>query len=153
MIYSDDGNVANPVTGATAGSYGASGIVTPDSTLNRVFILGQTAAQAQSTSYTIESFNETGFTPVSSITVNNIAGTPIGLTRWGASGLAVATAGANGGAIGMLYLLASPTFVSGAGTSSASPAAAEERVQRRWKPLSKRAIAKTLRPKMPVTGR
>jgi hypothetical protein len=105
MIYSDDGNVANPVTGAIVGSYGASGIVTPDSPLNRVFILGQTAAQQQSNSYTIESFNETGFTPVSSITLDNIAGTPITLTRWGASGLAVATAGANGGAVGMLYYL------------------------------------------------
>jgi hypothetical protein len=50
----------------------------------------------------------------------------------------------------MLYLLANPTFISGSSSSSAAPAAAEEMVQRRWKPLSKRAIAKTLRPKMPV---
>ncbi len=153
MIYSDDGNVANPTTGATVGSYGASGIVTPDSTLNRVFILGQTSAQQQSNNYTIESFNETGFTPVSSITVNNIAGTPIGLTRWGVSGLAVATASANGGSGGMLYLLTNSTFVSGSSSSNALPAAAGELVQRRWKPLSKRAMAKMLRPRMPIRFR
>jgi IPT/TIG domain len=146
MIYSDDGKVANPVTGAITGSYGASGIVTPDSTLNRVFILGQTAAQAQTTSYTIESFSETGFTPISSVTIENIAGTPIVLTRWGASGLVVATSDAGGG-VGMLYLLANSTFVSGAPGSYVTPVVAE-RVQRRWKGLSKTTLAKALRAKM-----
>ncbi|MES2220405.1 MAG: hypothetical protein V4587_05500, partial [Acidobacteriota bacterium] len=54
-IYSDDGNVADPMTGAIVGSYNASGLVAPDSSLNRVFILGQTTAQANSNSYTIDS--------------------------------------------------------------------------------------------------
>jgi hypothetical protein len=53
LIYSDSGNVANPLTQAVVGNYKASGLVAPDSTLNRVFILGQTAAQANTNNYTI----------------------------------------------------------------------------------------------------
>ena len=89
LIYSDCGNVANPTTLATVGTYNAGGLLVPDSSLNRVFILGQTSAQANTNNYTIESFNQTAFTPVSSITLNNLQGIPFAFSRWGASGLAV----------------------------------------------------------------
>jgi hypothetical protein len=93
LIYGDDGKVGDPSTGAVVGNYNASGLVAPDSSLNRVFILGQTAAQSGTNNFTVESFDEKGYTPVSSITLDNLAGSPIQLVRWGTSGLAVLTSG------------------------------------------------------------
>jgi IPT/TIG domain len=149
LIYSDDGNVANPVTGAIVGTYGASGLVAPDSTLNRVFILGQTAAQAQSNSYTIESFDEKAFTPVSSITINSLAGLPTALIRWGASGLALLTFNESSPGVanapgGMLYIFEDTTFVSSAPPSSSAQSQVGGLVQQRWKRLSKAQIRNLL---------
>jgi hypothetical protein len=91
MVYADDGQVIQPSVGTITGNYGASGIVVPDSTLGRVFILGQTAAQAGTPNYTIESFDQTSFTPIGSITIQNVVGTPTALIRWGSDGLAFTT--------------------------------------------------------------
>ncbi len=144
LIYSDGGSVADPTTGAIVGNYGASGLVAPDSSLNRVFILGQTTAQANTNNYTIESFDQKAFTPVSSITFNNASGTPIELVRWGNSGLAVLTAGGSADAYvngnGMLYLLQDTTFVSSAVPATSVGRAAPERVQQRWKRMTIREI-------------
>jgi len=148
LIYSDDGNVANPISGAFVGSYGSSGLVAPDSSLNRVFILGQTSAQYNTLNYTIQSFNQKTFALVSSIQLA-LSGTPIELVRWGTSGLAVLTVGglnglyANG--LGMTYLISDTTFVSASKFSGAEPMVADyadsqELVQRRWKRLSKREL-------------
>jgi hypothetical protein len=152
LVYSDDGNVANPATAAIVGTYNASGLVAPDSSLNRVFILGQTAAQTNTNSFTIESFDEKAYTPVASITLDNLSGSPIQMVRWGTSGLAVLTSGGVPGVYansnGMLYLVQDSTFVSNAQSSAAgrarlaAPAQAlePELVQQRWKRLSKREI-------------
>ncbi len=140
LIYSDGGSVINPSTGVIVGSYGASGLMAPDSSLNRVFILGQTTAQANMNSYTIQSFDQKAFNLVSSITLANVSGTPIELVRWGATGLAVLTTGGvaeqseNGN--GMLYLIQDSTFV-----SSTEPAArlghpVTERVRQRWRRMT-----------------
>lgn len=143
LIYSDDGNVADPTTQAVVGTYGASGLVAPDSSLNRVFILGQTQAQANTSNFTIESFDEKAYTPVSSIALNDIHGTPAQLIRWGASGLAVLTVDTTFSTPGMLYLISDTSFVSNA---QASPAAIpSESVQRRWKPISRLDVARMLR--------
>jgi hypothetical protein len=142
LIYSDGGSVADPNTAAIVGNYGASGLMAPDSTLNRVFILGQTAAQANTNNYTVQSFDEKAFTPVSSITLSNLSGSPIALVRWGSSGLAVLTTGglvdvfANGN--GMLYLVQDTTFVSSAQVRPSPRDADVERVQQRWKGLTAR---------------
>ena len=145
LIYSDNGNVANPGTGALVGSYQASGLVAPDSSLNRVYILGQTAAQANTNSYTIQSFDQKAFKLVSSITLNNVSGGPIALTRWGSSGLAVLTAGGLAGIVengnGMLYLLQDSSFVSSNAATTSVREAAPERVQQRW---NRRTIRETL---------
>lgn len=142
LIYSDDGNVADPSTQAIVGTYNASGLVAPDSSLDRVFILGQTAAQADTSSYTIDSFDEKAYTPVSSITLDNLLGTPIELVRWGASGLAALTMNQDGGPPGMLYLVQDSTFVSD-GAKAVSPISqARELVQLRWKRISKADILK-----------
>jgi hypothetical protein len=142
LIYSDDGSVGDPNTQTVVGSYNASGLVAPDSALNRVFILGQTAAQANTSNFTIESFDEKSYTPVSSITLQDLIGAPFQLVRWGPSGLAVLTfstsIGINGlGSPGMLYLIQDTSFVSSAQSAAAELSKSQEFVQRRWKPLSK----------------
>jgi len=52
LVYSDDGKVADPVTGTIIGSYPASGLVVPDSSHSKVFILVQIFSQSQSNYYT-----------------------------------------------------------------------------------------------------
>jgi tetrahydromethanopterin S-methyltransferase subunit B len=144
LIYSDNGNVADPVTGALAGTYRASGLVAPDSSLNRVFILGQVAAQEKTNSYTIQSFDEKKFSLVSSITLNYLSGFPIEMVRWGASGLAVLTTGGalnvTANSFGMLYLIDDPKFVSNLASANVAEPEKPELVQKRWKRLSKRDV-------------
>jgi hypothetical protein len=114
-LYDDDGQVINPATGAHVGSYGASGLVAPDSSLNRVFILGQTQ-QDHEGSFTIQSFNQTDFSLVNSISVSGIIGEPMALVRWGTNGLALATYSYQQNVStqlpGMLYILNDTNFVS-----------------------------------------
>ena len=149
LIYLDNGKVVNPVTGALVGSYGASGIVVPDSLLNRVFILGQTAAQVDSNSYTIQSFNQNTFEMVSSTTIPNLVGVPIALVRWGTSGLALATFNQSSFGIhgpgGMVYLLEDSTFVSSAKANTLVPTEKSELVQDRWKQQLNADLMKTFR--------
>lgn len=145
LIYSDDGNVADPLTQAVVGTYNASGLVAPDSSLDCVFILGQTQAQANTSNFTVQSFDEKAYTPISSITLDYLHGTPTELIRWGASGLAVLTYDPTFTTPGMIYLISDTTFVSNA-QAAASPAAMPfEPVQRRWKPISRLDLARMLR--------
>ena len=147
LIYSDDGSVANPSSQTIVGSYNASGLVVPDSTLDRVFILGQTEAQANSSNFTIESFDQKAFTFVSSITLENLVGSPIQLVRWGSSGLAVLTVNQGNGSPGMLYLIQDATFVSTVHAPASRLAKPQELVHRRWKTMSKADIFKMLQAK------
>ncbi len=153
LIYSDCGNVANPTTLATVGTYNAGGLLVPDSSLNRVFILGQTSAQANTNNYTIESFNQTAFTPVSSITLNNLQGIPFAFSRWGASGLAVLMETDQTSSVpGMLYLIQDSTFVSNAPAADVSVSNRQELVQQRWKRLTKRDLLKMLRARRSISN-
>lgn len=145
LIYSDDGDVADPNTLAIVGTYNASGLLAPDSSLNRVFILGQTQAQANTSNFTIESFDEKTYTPVSSITLNDLHGTPTQLIRWGPSGLAVLTLDTTFTSPGMLYLISDTNFVSNAQAATAPAAKPFESVQRRWKTISRLDLARILR--------
>jgi hypothetical protein len=126
LLYTDGGQVVRPSDAAILGTFAASGMLVPDSVLNRVFILGQTTAQAGTTNFTIESFDQTSFAPVGSITIANVVGTPGGFVRWGTSGLAFVTR--VGGITdtfnigpGQLYV------ISGAFVSSAAPAGSAAR--------------------------
>jgi hypothetical protein len=124
LIYTDGGQVLQPSNGSTVGNYGASGIAVPDSTLDRVFILGQTTTQVGTLNYTIESFDQSKFTAIASITIDNVVGTPTALIRWGANGLAFTTrVGAppdfNGTGPGQLYVI-SGDFVNPSTSSSRS---------------------------------
>jgi hypothetical protein len=91
LVYTDAGQAIQPSNGGIVGSYGASGIVVPDSTLARVFILGQTAAQNGTSDYTIESFDQATFAAIGSITIQNVVGTPTAFIRWGNNGVAFTT--------------------------------------------------------------
>jgi hypothetical protein len=147
LIYSDDGTVADPNTLMVVGTYNASGLVAPDSSLNRMFILGQTAAQANTNNFTVESFDEKAYTPVSSITLENIVGSPIDFVRCGNSGLAVLTINGGSGSQGMLYLIQDTTFVSSAKSAASPVSKSQEFVQQRWKRISKADIVKTVQAK------
>jgi hypothetical protein len=151
LIYSDGGNVADPTTQAIVGTYSASGLVAPDSSLNRVFILGQTTAQASTNNFTIQSFDEKACTLVSSITLENLLGSPIQLVRWGTSGLAVLTMNQGNGSPGMLYLIQDGTFVSSAPAAALQPSKSQEVVQQRQKRISKTDIVKMMRARSGAT--
>jgi hypothetical protein len=124
LVYADDGHVVVPSTGLPGGLFAASGLMVPDSTLNRAFFLGQTQSQVGSNNFTTESFDLTHFTPVNSITISNVQGNPLRLIRWGTDGLAFNSSGGQ-------IILISGTFV----TSAAPPVQAHpliDHVQRTW---------------------
>jgi hypothetical protein len=139
LIYTDGSQVIQPSNATIIGNFGSSGIAVPDSSLNLVFILGQTSAQLNTSSYTIASFNQTTFAPVGSVTVDNVVGTPTGLIRWGSNGLAFTTLiGADGfypgygEGPGQLYVI-SGSFVNAPDPAAkASPAAKFAPVRRTW---------------------
>jgi len=91
LIYSDDGHVVNPATGATLGTFLLTGLAAPvmvaDSNLN----VGFFAAQTGGSSVVIYSFNLGTFAPLGSIVVSNVSGNPLRLIRWGQNGLAFNT--------------------------------------------------------------
>jgi hypothetical protein len=91
LIYSDDGHVLDPATGASIGTFPISGLMTPvmvpDSSLNLAFFATQTGSSA----IAIYSYNLTTFAPVSSIFFSVVNGNPVRLIRWGQNGLALNT--------------------------------------------------------------
>jgi hypothetical protein len=137
LVYTDAGQAIQPSHGTVIGTYGASGIAVPDSTLDRVFILGQTAAQVGTSNYTIESFDQTKFTPIGSITIANVVGTPTALIRWGSNGLAFTTQTGmpidfTGTGPGQLYVISGNFVASSGAASEASRAVPQLPVQRNW---------------------
>lgn len=137
LVYTDGGDVIQPLNGTLVGSYGASGAVVPDSTLGRVFILGQTGSQSGTSNYTIESFDQTSFTAIGAITIDNVVGTPTAFIRWGVDGLAFTTqigapADFLGTGPGQLYVI-SGIFVNPAGSATQSTAGVQlAPVNRTW---------------------
>ena len=123
LVYSDDGLVINPSDGSQVGNFNASGLMIPDSTLNTAFFIGQTPSQNQTPDFTIESFDMTQLTPITSITLPNVNGIPLRLIRWGLNGLAFNTDA------GQVYLIAGP-FVAEAKSAAWSPSA---NVRKTWK--------------------
>jgi len=116
----------------------------PDSSLNQVFILGQTGNQTKTANYTIQSFNETAYTFNSGIALKNLLGVPVAFSLWGSSGLAVLTMNPGDGPAGMLYLIQDSNFVTNARTASPSMSSTHELVQMRWKPVSTADIVRRL---------
>lgn len=130
-LYDDDGLAVNPSTGSIVGDFKASGLVVPDATLNRVFILGQLASQINTSNYTVQFFDKTTYNLVRSLTLNSLVGTPVAFVRWGTSGLALVTSNfdrtaTKTGPAGMLYILTDSNLASA--NASTGPTSVE-RVQ------------------------
>ena len=130
-VYDEDGEIINPANGTVVGTFGASGVMVPDGTIKRAFFVGQTQGAAQGT-FAIESFDIDHFTPIATLTLTNVVGTPTHIIRWGSSGLAITTSNQGPGVAqtgGAVYLV-NGSFVDG--SSSAVVARPTENVQRTW---------------------
>jgi hypothetical protein len=137
IVYTDSGQVIQPTSGTVVGSFGASGIAAPDSTLDRVFILGQSPAQAGTQNYTIESFDQAKFTAIGSIAIDNVVGTPTALIRWGTNGLAFTTMVGTptnflGTGPGQVYVISGDYVTQAANSSQSSRTEPMSPVQRTW---------------------
>jgi hypothetical protein len=135
--------VASPFDGSIKRSYGSSGLAVPDSSTQRVYIIGQTAAQQGTYNYTVQSFNESTFALVGSITLPKFIGVPFKMIRWGSSGLAIlvynGAENVNHGPETMVYIVKDTSFVSNA-QAGRSAAPMSERVQVRWSRVGWRDI-------------
>lgn len=89
-LYLTSGQVLDGSTGSLLGTFAASGLVVPASSLSRAFILN--ASQNSATPNQITAFDLKTFVPVGSFGVggldNNGFSTPSSLVRWGSDGLA-----------------------------------------------------------------
>jgi hypothetical protein len=137
LVYTDAGQAVQPSNGTIVGSYGASGIALPDSTIDRLFILGQTSAQAGTSSYTVESFDQAKFTAIGSITIDNVVGTPTAFIPWGSNGLAFTTrvgapADFTGTGPGQLYVISGDFVQPSGGDSQSSKSLHLLPVHRTW---------------------
>jgi hypothetical protein len=150
-LYDDNGVVVDPSTGRQVNVFPSYGLVVPDSSLNRVFILGQTEYYSGGTqSYTIDSYNQTTFAAVGSFTLNNVVGMPMALVRWGASGLALVTFNnpVDGTQYppGMLYIISDTSFVSSLAAGAPGSDAVVAPVRRTWqRPWFGRALKTPLK--------
>jgi len=125
LVYTDDGYVINPANGQHVGAFQASGYMVPDSTLNRAFFLGQIVGQP-ATSFAIEAFDLTTFTPVAELTIPNVRGNPLRFIRWGTTGLAF-----NDDA-GFIYVINDGTLVSAQATTKVMRPRPVSPVQKSW---------------------
>ncbi len=91
LIYTNDGVVINPSTGAKAGEFDASGIAVPDGANGIIFFIGQPESSIGTSTFTIQSFDIIHFTPIGTLTMNNVIGSPTHMIRWGTNGLAFTT--------------------------------------------------------------
>jgi hypothetical protein len=132
-VFDDNGVVINPANGTIVGTFAASGLMVPDGTLKRAFFIGQTALSSPpSGTFTLESFDIDHFTPIASVTLDNIVGIPTHLIRWGSNGLAVTTSNEGPGtpaSAGGVYIV-SGAFVDGSGSDAV--AKPTENVRRTW---------------------
>jgi hypothetical protein len=116
LIYGDDGQVVDP-NGAPAGVFSSSAIfnaspavMTPDSTLGSAFFAGQASSLGGVATFTIQSFDLTHYTPITSISLTGVTGNPLRLIRWGQNGLAFNTSGGQVFLVGGNFISSAPPF-------------------------------------------
>jgi hypothetical protein len=134
QVYDDGGQVINPVNGTIEGTFAASGLMVPDGTVGKAFFIGQLASDSGTDTYTIESFDIQTFTPIDTVTVTNVIGTPTHLIRWGTNGLAFTTTpnGANTTSTAAVYLISGSIVNSSSSSASVAKTLANGNVQRTW---------------------
>jgi hypothetical protein len=120
-VYADEGHVLDPSSGLPNGNYDLAGLMVPDAALNTSFFIPSSSFGTGS--ITIESFDQTHFTPITTITIPGITGTPTRLIRWGQNGLAFITGGASGQVIlvGGNFISPAPPVTLTSPPSPASP--------------------------------
>lgn len=110
-VFADNGIIIDPVAGAIVGKIAASGLMVPDGALGTAFFL-----TSNGSSVIVQAFDMRRFTPLGSVTLSNVAGSPTHLIRWGANGLAFTTRSTSGtSGAGPVYVLSGP-FVGPAAT-------------------------------------
>ena len=91
MLYTDYGVVIDAATGDKVGQFSASGLAAPDGKNGVIYFIGQPESSFGTSTYTIESFDITHFTPIATTTIQNVIGQPSHFIRWGTNGLAFTT--------------------------------------------------------------
>lgn len=143
-VYGDYGGIVDPIAGTLIGTFAASGLMIPDGAHGKAFFLGQTSSQTGTSNFTIESFDIQKFTPIATLTIANVAGSPTHLIRWGTNGLAFTTTnnGSGSNQHGEVYLI-SGSFVDGRDVPKLRPV---ENVRWTWNsgkgPLQSPAVSK-----------
>lgn len=106
LVYSEDGRVIVPSTGARAGVFQASGPLVTNAAQNRAFFL-----QCDGAGHcTLDRFDLTHFTPIGSTDLGTVSQSPNRLVQWDTAGFAFNTGG------GPVYL------INGGGSTTGSPA-------------------------------
>ncbi|HKP71882.1 MAG TPA: Calx-beta domain-containing protein, partial [Pyrinomonadaceae bacterium] len=89
-LYSASGRVVDPEAKTLLGTFNAGGTeMLVDQTLGRVFFLSNGGFSGSN--ITLSAFDINTFLPLGSVTLGGVTGTPNGLVRWGANGLAFCT--------------------------------------------------------------
>jgi hypothetical protein len=137
LLYDDLGEIIDPATGKILGTFGASGIPAPDSSLNQVFILGQLSSQTNTSNFTIQSFDQNTYALLSSLTIPNVVGTPTSFIRWGTNGLAFTTRigdplSTTSVGPGLLYVINGNFVKPSSAVATAVSSPLHERVRKTW---------------------
>jgi hypothetical protein len=116
QIYLSSGQVLNASTGAVAGTFyntptaAANGPIVSDSTLGRAFMA---VSSYTDSGYELFAFDETSFTQLGSIPVNDVGSEGYSTTfekivRWGQNGLAVSAAPGPLSSVGQIFIFQAP---------------------------------------------
>ncbi|HLL73227.1 MAG TPA: Calx-beta domain-containing protein [Pyrinomonadaceae bacterium] len=106
-LYSGIGRIVDPETKTLVGKFNSGGsALLVDQKLGRAFFL----SSGFGSSVVLSAYDINTFLPLGSVTLPNVTGTPTGLVRWGANGLAFCTrtnSSNPSGATGQIYLVRS----------------------------------------------
>lgn len=93
LVYSTNGRTIDPEALTLLGTYAGMSfgtLVLADSSVNQVYAL---SGSGGSSTWTLQTFNQTTFMQTGSLTITGISGNPSSLIKWGADGLAFRTSG------------------------------------------------------------
>lgn len=123
-VYDDDGVAIDPASGTIVGTFAASGMMVPDGANGRVYFLVQSVdSNSGLSTYTVQTFDINTFNPISTVSIQNMQGTPTHLIRWGNGGVAFTTTLTVSGGVktGAVFVI-SGSLLSGSAEHSGPPA-------------------------------